>query len=107
MANSRSNLAVLRKTLRDLRKGFEEAIDEDTGGPDTERQSTLARSITAVSAEIRRAELHVDKLHPVAKTPEEHEARIRFHFEALPKPRQVEVAKALGMIAGDGTLLGR
>jgi hypothetical protein len=67
----------------------------------------VARSIALVSAEIRRAELHEQALRPVAKTPEEHEVRIRVHFEALPRPRQVEVAKALGMIAGDGTLLSR
>lgn len=100
MAKPRSNLAALRKTLRALQEDFEG--EEDTSG-----RSNIARSITLLNAEIRRSELHDQALHPEAKTPEEHEARIRHHFEALPKPRQVEVAKALGMIAGDGTLLGR
>ena len=104
MAKPRSHLAALRKTLRALQEDFEEAARD----PElVTNRGPLARSMALLSAEIRRAELHEAKLHPEAKTPEEHEARIRHHFELLPKPRQVEVAKALGMIAGDGTLLGR
>ncbi len=94
----------MRKTLRELR------IDFTAAGEDPDRlaeRGPLARSMALLSAEIRRAEVHEAKLRPEAKTPEEHEARIRIHFESLPKPRQVEVAKALGMIAGDGMLLSR
>jgi hypothetical protein len=100
VAKPRSNLGVLRKTMRELRTDFSAATEPD-------ERSSLGRTIAMLSAEVRRAELHEQALRPEAKTPEEHEARIRFHFEALTKPRQVEVAKALGMIAGDGTLLGR
>lgn len=108
---ARSNQAVLRKTMRELRKDFE-SLDEQTtcdecGRKPYQERSATGRSMALLSAEIRRSELHEQALRPEAKTPEEHEARIRVHFESLPKPRQVEVAKALGMIAGDGTLLGR
>lgn len=93
--------------MRELCTDFENAIDPDTGEADPEIRSNLARTIVQLSGEIRKAELHEQALRPEAKTPEEHEMRIRVHFEALPKPRQVEVAKALVQVAGDGTLLGR
>ncbi len=90
--------------LQDTAKILETALADAINPADIAK---LSAAQVGNSKEIRLLEEHEAKMRPEAKTSEEHQERIRFHFEHLSKPTQVEVAKSLAQIAGDGTLLSR
>lgn len=100
LAELRRQLAVVEARREELQAGH---FDPDLASA----AASLARAAAQTAAQLRQQEKHDASVRPEARTPEEREVVIRQHFEQLPRPRQVETARSLMQIAGDGSLLGR
>ena len=100
LAELRGQLAVVQERRRALEPGH---FDPDLAAA----AASLARAVSQTAAQARLQERHDAAMRPQPTTSVERQAVIRAHFEALPRPDQVETARALTQMAGDGTLLGR
>lgn len=106
--------AVLADVLAELRRQLavvearREALADGGFDPDlANAAASLARAAAQTASQLRQQEKHDRAMRPVAESPEQRELVIREAFEGLPRPRQVETARALVQIAGDGLLLSR